>query len=153
MSLWWILLIVCAAGAVGGIVNALMSDNGFLLPQSEKDDKYKIIRPGFFGNIIISAVAAGISWGLYGPLASYPLIGGTPSPGVPTPAPSLTVSALMGAALVGVAGARWLTNEVDKKLLKAAASEAAGAKPTDDNTAKKILMSRPTEALRIAKTL
>lgn len=47
-----------------------------------------------------------------------------------------------------VAGARWLSNEVDKKLLKAAASEAAGAKPTDNSTAKKILM-----ALDIAKSL
>ena len=30
MSLWWILLVVCVAGAVGGVVNALMSDNGFV---------------------------------------------------------------------------------------------------------------------------
>ena len=148
MSLWWILLVVCAAGAVGGVVNALMSDNGFVLPQT----KDGIVRPGYLGNVLISAVAAGISWGMYGPFGNYPLLGGAP-PAEPTTPPELTVAAFVGAVLVGVAGARWLTNEVDKKLLKAAVSEAAGARLADDSTAKKILMASPAQALDIAKSL
>lgn len=153
MSLWWIILVVCVAGAVGGVVNALMTDNGFLLPRGEDSDQFRIIRPGFVGNVIISAVAAGISWGLYGPFASAFLLGGATAPGTPPQTPGLTPAALAGAVLVGVAGARWLTNEVDKKLLRAAASEAASAKPTDDKEAKKMLMVQPAEALRIAKSL
>lgn len=61
ISLWWILLIVCGAGAVVGVVNALMSDNGFLLPRREQGNQSSIIRPGFVGNVITSAVAADIS--------------------------------------------------------------------------------------------
>jgi hypothetical protein len=149
MSLWWILLVVCVAGAVGGVVNALMSDNGFVLPQT----KDGIIRPGYLGNVLISAVAAGISWGMYGPFADYVIFGVAPTGGPSPSSPNLKVAALVGAVLVGVAGARWLTNEVDKKLLKAAASEAAGAKATDVSTAKKILMASPAQALDIAKSL
>ena len=67
MAIWNLLLIICAAGAVGGIVNALMTDNGFVMPLRETTDGATIIRPGFFGNVVIGAVAAGISWGLYGP--------------------------------------------------------------------------------------
>ena len=62
----------------------------------------------------------------------------------------MTLSALVGAVLVGVAGARWLTNEVDKNLLKAAASEAA-ASPADPDKSKQIAMATPAEALRIAR--
>jgi hypothetical protein len=38
---------------------------------------------------------------------------------------SLTFSALAGAFMVGVAGARWITNEVDKKLLGESVKVAA----------------------------
>jgi hypothetical protein len=149
MSLWWILLVVCVAGAVGGVVNALMSDNGFVLPKTADG----IERPGYLGNVLIGAVAAGISWGMYGPFAQRYILGGPPQPATPEQAPGLLVVTLVGAVLVGVGGARVLTNEVDKKLLKAAASEAAGAKPADDSTAKKILMATPAQALDIAKSL
>lgn len=152
MSLWWILLVVCAAGAIGGVVNALMTDNGFVLPQSESVDTYKIIRPGYLGNILIGAVGAGISWGLYGPFTAAYILGGASAPGTPTQVPGLTLSALAGAVLVGVGGARWLTNEVDKKLLTAAASKAASAKP-DGDKAKRMLMASPAQALDIAKSL
>ena len=38
---------------------------------------------------------------------------------------SLTFSALAGAFMVGVAGARWITNEVDKRLLSESIKVAA----------------------------
>ena len=34
--LWIILLIVLVAGGVGGVVNSLLTDNGFLRPKTEK---------------------------------------------------------------------------------------------------------------------
>ena len=51
--------------------------------------------------------------------------------------------------LVGIGGARWLTNEVDKKLLRAAASKAASGQPSDQK-AIRISAAPPAEALSIA---
>ncbi len=140
MSVGFCLFIICSSGAVGGVVNALLSDNGFLMPRKEAVGNSSIIRPGFLGNLLIGAVAAGISWGLYGPFASEAL----------TALVKPTLSALVGAALVGVAGARWLTNEVDKTMLRAAASKAASAFP---DASRDIATSSPADALHIAKQL
>ncbi|HLJ95079.1 MAG TPA: hypothetical protein VKU02_18025 [Gemmataceae bacterium] len=155
MLIWTILLTVCGAGAVGGIINALMSDNGFILPQAKKvEDGVSILRPGFLGNLFIGAVAAGVSWGLYGPLATYIILGSdkalasNPAEGV-----SLSVTSLVGAVLVGVGGARWLTNEVDKSLLKAAATKAAVAQPAPLAVAQQLALASPSQALDIANGL
>jgi hypothetical protein len=58
----------------------------------------------------------------------------------------------VGAILVGVTGARWLTNEVDKKLLKAAASQAAGSTPSPA-ASRQTAMASPASALHIAKSM
>jgi hypothetical protein len=50
MSVSILLLIVCVAGAVGGIVNALMTDNGFIMPSKAAASSGSILRPGFIGN-------------------------------------------------------------------------------------------------------
>jgi hypothetical protein len=49
---------------------------------------------------------------------------------------SFTFSALAGAFLVGVAGAKWITNEVDKKLLKESVKIAGTKKLTDEECQK-----------------
>lgn len=143
-NIWFLLLYISLAGGVGGIVNALLSENGFIMPKTEHIDGTKIIRPGMIGNILIGAVAAGVSWGLYGAAATATLTGS-----INETAP-LTLSALMGAVLVGVAGAKWLTNEVDKTLLKAAAVQAAGSQISPQK-AQAIANSTPAAALEIAK--
>ncbi len=61
ISIWLLLLIVCAAGAVGGLINGLLSDNGFILPRSEQLDQLSVLHPGFLGNMLIGTVAAGLS--------------------------------------------------------------------------------------------
>ena len=76
--MWSLLLYVAAAGGVGGIVNASMSDKGFKMPSVDKVDDIAILQPGWIGNMIVGAVAAAVSWGLYGPLASR-FIDGTPA--------------------------------------------------------------------------
>jgi hypothetical protein len=155
MSIWYLLLIVCIAGAVGGVVNALLTDNGFALPRSKVvEDGISILRPGVFGNILIGAVAAGVSWGLYGPLATYIIIGSdkamanNPPEGI-----WLSLSSLVGAVLIGIGGARWLTAEVDKSLLKAAATKAASAQPATLGVAQQIALASPAQALDIAGEL
>jgi len=145
MSLFWLILLVAAAGMFGGLLNALLTHNGFVLWRWAKTDDGRIFRPGVFGNVLVGGGAAAISWGLYGPLAAVDLFGATPAAGHP-----LTLSALVGAALVGVGGARWLTNEVDKNLLREAASEAAsrGAIP---ELSRRMLVSPPFEVLAMAR--
>jgi hypothetical protein len=48
--------------------------------------------------------------------------------------------------LVGVGGARWLTNEVDKNLLKATAAKAAGANP-NLRAGQQIALASPAQVL------
>ena len=150
MSLWILFAIVCAAGAVGGVVNALLTDNGFILPRPETTDIGRIMRPGFLGNILLGAIAAGISWGLYGPFAAA-LLFQFPSASAPPPPVGLSVSAFVGAVLVGIGGAKWLTNEVDKKLLRAAASQAVARQP-NPAAAIQIATADPAEILRITRS-
>jgi hypothetical protein len=148
MTLWVLLAIVFLAGAAGGVVNAWMSDNGFMLPRTEESGGNRFIRPGFLGNIITGGVSAGVSWGLYGPFAAAYIVGGPPS-GAGRAVLGLTLSSLVGAVLVGVGGARWLTNEVDKKLLRAAGAAFAAA-PADPGLAAKIGSATPAAVLRMA---
>jgi hypothetical protein len=38
MFLWKYMTIIFAFGALGGVVNALLTDNGFILPKKEQQD-------------------------------------------------------------------------------------------------------------------
>src|SRR5215470_1373650 len=99
-------------------MNALTTDNGFMLPQPEPaGDNAKIWRPGVVGNVAVGAIAALVSWALYGPAAGLP-VGDFKA--------QLTWAGFASAVLVGMGGARWLTAEVDKTLLKQAGAVAAG---------------------------
>lgn len=111
----------------------------------------RIVRPGYLGNVVTGAIAAGISWGLYGPAADLAILRMGAPPAAAEVA-SLSLSALVGAALVGIGGARWLSNEVDKRLLKAAAGEAAQAKQSPDAT-RAMMAASPAQALEIAKSM
>jgi hypothetical protein len=116
MNPWTCVILIITAGALGGISNALLTDNGFILPRL----KDKIWCPGFISNVLLGAFSAFASWAFYGSGASIDLANATDQTVI-----SLRFSALAGAFLVGVAGARWLTNEVDKKLLKQSVVEAS----------------------------
>lgn len=149
-SVWLQLMIVFIAGGIGGVVNALLTDNGFVMPRTESTGGGTITRPGFFGNILIGAVAATVSWGLYGPVSSV-VAAGAAAPGAASTTPTLTVAALVGAIMVGVAGARWLTNEVDKNLLRATATQAAMAEK-DGDLANAVALAPPAQALARARS-
>lgn len=153
MSLFAALGLVAAAGAVGGVINAFVSNNGdIILPTPVKDAQNNNLtfRPGFIGNILVGAFAAAINWGLYGPFTNEFVFGGAE---LPDPVSfGLTLAALASAALVGFAGARWLSNEVDKKLLQATASTAAASQP-DQTKAGQIAMAAPADAFNVAQSL
>jgi hypothetical protein len=144
MTMRIILAIVLIAGGLGGSLNALITDNGFIRPQWTSAEQGKVLRPGFLGNILIGAVAAVISWCLYGPHAVVPLVGVWD--GAEAQQVTLTLTAFAGAVLVGVGGTRWLTNEVDKKMLRVAASQAA-AGPPDTAMAQQMMIASPASAL------
>ncbi len=141
------LLLVAGSGALGGVVNAALSDNGFILPRLEEHEHGYVIRPGAVGNLLTGAVSAAISWGLYGPLNASS-IGSAAAPGT-----GLTLSAFVGALIVGAGGARWLTNEVDKRLLRAAVSGAVTAQPAEPALAAAMLAETPARALRKVEAL
>lgn len=151
MSIWIPMTVVALFGSIGGLANALLTENGFIKPhfqeEGEEPKKVRVWRPGVLGNMAIGLVAAVISWGLYGPLASEYLVGGPASES--SVEVGLTLSAAVGALLVGAGGARWLSNEVDKKLLQNAAAGAMSA-TASDSVASQIALASPAEALRIA---
>ena len=145
MALVWIaLLIVSAAGAFGGCINALLTDNGFFLPCEQQSHGTVIVRPGFLGNILISIAAALTSWGLYSSFGSVELL--QPSTSITT----FTLASVVGAMLIGIGGARWLTNEIDKRLLRAAAVEAAAA-PASTTSSQAMIAASPAKILDIAQ--
>lgn len=149
MSIWFILLVVCITGAIGGVINAYFAYDGFVLPQTDKDDKYKIFRPGFLGNVIVGAVAAGVYWGFSSAVVDYVILSTAQTTGDKKPI-ELTIGALVSAAMAGIAGAKWLSNEVDKKLLRATASEAAAGQPKSE-LSRKVMTLPPGEALKAAQ--
>jgi hypothetical protein len=109
MNPWICAVLIATAGGLGGVVNALLTDNGFALPQY----RHGIWCPGVIGNIIVGTFAALSSWAFYGSGAGVELGQTTERMLV-----SLRLSALAGAFLVGVVGAKWITSETDKQLLK-----------------------------------
>ncbi len=141
---------ILLAGAVGGAINAFISDNGFVLPRAEVVNNVSIFRPGFIGNIVIGAIASMITWGLSGSYSNTMIIG--PQAPMGTEDLGISVSALASSLLVGIGGARTLTNEVDKSLLKTAAVAAAAAGASSEES-KKIAVSTPAQAFNIAKNM
>ena len=129
---WEMAGVIAAAGAFGGLVNALLnSGNGFSiqLPRRGTND---VLQLGTVGNLVLGIAAALISWGLYGPLRDAALVQAGPA-GQPagsqaltaTSTATLTITAVIGAILAGAGGARVISNELDKKLLRDAGAGAA----------------------------
>ena len=116
-----IALLVAAAGFVGGLINAILTDGGFVAPAVQTlADGRRIWRPGWLGTAAVGSAAALVLWGLYGPLATVMIVG-EPLPG--TARPALSVFGLIGAFLSGMGGGRVLTSEVDKHLLNVTKTE------------------------------
>jgi hypothetical protein len=113
---WICALLIAGFGALGGIVNALLTDNGFILPKRVSGTWC----PGFLSNFLVGACSAFFSWAFYGAGAGVELSELSPRNVI-----SLKFSALAGAFLIGVAGAKWLTNEAEKGLLKEGIKVAA----------------------------
>lgn len=111
MSAWLAILLIAGAGSVGGLINAFLASEGFVLSRMEQlADGRSIWRPGFIGNMLVGAVTALVLAGLYSPIGSIALGSGQSTASV-----ILTIRELAGAMLSGVGGARLLTSEVDRR--------------------------------------
>jgi hypothetical protein len=75
MSLWVPGIIIAGAGWAGGLVNALLTDNGFHLPSYVHAESARVLRPGFASNLVIGATAAFVTWGLSGRWAGASIAG------------------------------------------------------------------------------
>ena len=155
MSVLGLLAVVAVFGAIGGVVAALTSDDkGFVLPAKVRDSQTTIIRPGFLGLVVVGAVAAAVSFALYGPLTGATAIGG-PDPqsgSEPTDQYGLTLASLAGAVLVGAGGSKWLASQVDKQVLQEAAIVAASKNP-DGAAATRMASGSPFDILGEAQRM
>jgi hypothetical protein len=143
MSPIFCIVLVTCAGALGGAINAFLSDNGFTFPQI----RHGVWCPGALANVIIGAVSALASWALYGSGATIDL--GTMSSRAEI---SLQLSAVVGALLVGVSGSRWLTNEVDKKILTKSVT-IAGRKDLTPAQCEELSQAPPQQILDAVATV
>jgi hypothetical protein len=139
MNPWICALLICLAGAAGGLVNALMSNNGFTLPRRIEG----ICCPGALSTVLIGGFAAFASWAFYGSGVSIDLADSAARP-------HLQMPALAGAFLVGVVGAKWITNEADKRLLRESGKVAA-KKHLSKEKADEVFTGRPLDVLRSVK--
>jgi uncharacterized membrane protein YagU involved in acid resistance len=135
MHPWSCAALIVIAGSVGGFVNALVSNNGFALPRRVKG----VLCPGALSTVFIGAFAAFASWAFYGSGADLDV----------TDANALIhlrFSAVAGAFLVGVVGAKWITNEADKRLLRESVNVAA-VKNISADRVQEIVSGSPLQVL------
>lgn len=143
MSIWSLLGIILLAGAIGGMANSLISKQGFQLPQVVKSNGTNIFVPGFVGNLLIGAIASGVSWSLYGPLSQAVLGRDTIT---------MALATIGGAVLTGMIGAGWLSNASSQSVMRAAAVNAASASPSLE-AAQQIATASPLDALKVAQQI
>jgi hypothetical protein len=118
MTIWQIILLIAAFGALGGTVNSAISGE-FRVPQFDR--VAKVWRPGWIGNVLVGAVASVVVWGIYGPLASYDVLTGEMA-GV-----HLTVAQLLTSLVIGLSGGKILTLMAEKQAATISKDQLAAA--------------------------
>jgi hypothetical protein len=137
MNPWICALLVAGAGAIGGGINAVLTDGGIVKPQIKRG----IWFPGFISNVLIGALSAFASWAFYGSGAGVDI-----SQAAERTQISLRFSALAGAFLVGVAGSKWLTYEVERRLFKETI-KVAGTKSLTTEECEKLVRGSALQVL------
>ena len=106
MNIWKLIGIIAFLGALGGIANSTITGE-FTLP--ELDLENNLWKPGWLGNVLVGALTAVVIAGMYGPMAQYDIIQDKGTP------PSLKLSELMGAVVIGMGGGNILTQLAQKQ--------------------------------------
>ena len=142
MNAWYCVSLISLAGAIGGVINALLSGHSRIILPTYQDGVWC---PGVITNVLIGAVAAVTSWALYGSGAAVELGSTNLRAEI-----SLKLPALAGALLVGMAGAKWLTSQSDKSLFKESVKEA-GKKSLTAQQCENVVQGSALEVLHNVK--
>jgi hypothetical protein len=132
-SLVWLVLSPLL-GAVGGVLNAAVTDNLRLLPTFVKGSRSlpRLLRIGLTGNLSVAALASTLcAWALMGS-ASRTLQEG-----------DHMLTMLLASVCIGFAAARLATDEVDKRLLHQAVCKASAAPAAPPDTVRAIETADP----------
>ena len=134
---------IALAGLVGGVLKTLISGSGTIeLPSaSAGSGGVRVWRPGWIANLGVGAIAALVSWALYGAGAGREILTAVPN--------DLTWSGWGAAVLVGIGGSGWLSAEVDKNVFRKTAVIAA-QKAANPALSATISAATPDQALKAA---
>lgn len=142
-SLLW--FVAFAIGGVGGALNAVLSDHARLLPSvvTLMPGGTRVVRIGIVGNILTGAAATGcLFWAIEAAGSTLNANGG------------------LGLVLLGCSNlfiafvsARWVTNEVDKLVLRKAVYKAASAPAAHPDTVGQMEMAPPYTLYALADRL
>jgi hypothetical protein len=134
---------IAGAGAIGGALNALATDNVHLWPSQDAGaGGRRLVRPGLAGNVM---AGAGLS------ACTFCLFAGNSCTRW-TNAGDALLTLVVGVVL-GSIGARAITNESDKRILRAAVSKAAAAPAADPATIREMELLPPYAVLKTATAL
>jgi hypothetical protein len=138
-------VVALAVGGAGGALNAVLSDHACLLPSvvTLSPGGTRVIRIGIVGNIVTGALAAvGLYWAIQAAGSTLSAKGG------------------LGLVLLGCSNlfiafvsARWVTNEVDKLVLRKAVFKAASAPAAHPDTVGEMELAPPYTLYTLADRL
>jgi hypothetical protein len=132
---------VTGAGAAGGALNALVTDNRRPWPSRvERGARRGLVLPGLVVNVAVGAGCSAAALWTFGGAGSTTSIG-------------RAMLQMVVGMLIGSLGARWITNEADKRLLRAAACRAAAAPAADPETIRAMEVAPPRAVLKVATAL
>ena len=142
-SLSWLVALVI--GGAGGALNAVLSDHAGLLPSvvTLSPGGTRVVRIGIVGNILTGAAAAvGLYWAIQAAGSTLSANGGF---GL----------VLLGCSdlFIAFVSARWVTNEVDKLVLRKAVFKAASAPAAHPDTVGQMEMAPPYTLYTLADRL
>jgi hypothetical protein len=130
-----------ALGAGGGAVNAVLTQDTQLFPSiMQIAPRRRLVRVGLLGSIAVAAAAAMAAIWVLTAADCHESSGDT-------------VALSTAGFLVGLAASRWVTNETDKRLLRAAVCKAAAAPAADPVTIRRMEEAPPHSVLSEADRL
>ncbi len=135
-------LAMLGLGALGGAINALLSHNLHLWPSVVAGGHGRLVRPGLALNVALGALAALEVSLAFRPEGAW--VGQGSGVGL---RPAVT------GILVGMLASRWLSAEVDKRLLRAAVNKACQAPAAHPDTLQTIDVAPPHEVYAAADRL
>jgi hypothetical protein len=139
----WQLVWIAGAGAIGGALNALATDNTHPWPSHDAGaGGRRLVRPGLAGNVM---AGAGLS------ACTFCIFAGNACARWASAGDAMVT--LIAGLVLGSMGARSITNESDKRLLRAAVSKAAAAPAADPATIREMELLPPYAVLKTATAL